>query len=173
MSDPHPHTDTGHDDSTALIVVIIGLFFAALIFTLPWFYDDSWWGAKSVAYAPAPVPPPTYPPVPAKPPESPPNQPKRVVLLMGHSRTVRTLPPPTYPPVPAKPPESPPNQPRRVVLLMGQSRTVRTVPAPAPEPEPEPRMGIPVVMRGMPVDPRTTQFLACASDAPDLSRLKS
>ena len=137
MSDPHQHTDTGHDDSTALIVVISGLFFAALIFTLPWFYDDSWWGATSVAYAPAPVPP------------------------------------PTYPPVPAKPPESPPNQPKRVVLLMGQSRTMRTVPAPAPEPEPEPRMGIPVVMRGVPVDPRTTQFLACASDAPDLSRLKS
>jgi hypothetical protein len=69
-----------------------------------------------------------------------------------------------------KPPNSEPDKLRHVILMMG-SKTVRKVLA--PEPEPEVPMGEPVVVRGVPVDPRTTQFMACASDAPDLSRLRS
>jgi len=167
MSAPRHHTDTGHDESTALLIVIVGLLFAALVFTLPWFWDTSWCGPTYVAtraLPPATVDPPTKPAKPAKPAEPAPKEhglqdeemqdevkSRRVVLLVRRT-------------------EPPPPPPKRNVLLIR-----RTEPRPPPPPPPKPNVpwGIPVVMNGMPVDPRTTQYLASASDAPDLSRLKS
>jgi len=40
-----PHTDTGHDDGTALAVALIGLFLIAALLVMPWFVGDSWTGA--------------------------------------------------------------------------------------------------------------------------------
>jgi hypothetical protein len=40
-----PHTDTGHDDGTALAVALIGLFLVAALLVVPWFVGDGWDGA--------------------------------------------------------------------------------------------------------------------------------
>ena len=37
-----PHTDTGHDDGTALAIALIGLFLIAALLVVPWFVGDGW-----------------------------------------------------------------------------------------------------------------------------------
>lgn len=54
---PVPHTDTEHNDAgLALAIAIVGFFLVLTVFTVPYFYDETWgwgWGYTTARVQPA------------------------------------------------------------------------------------------------------------------------